>query len=367
MNKNQKGKTSRPPLKANVQAKTVSPVYPSVEKMLEGKSLYVFLGLAGFLVLVVFRHFITFRDLYLYKDIGCDTVTYWWPHYVQFSHYIHTEGIPKWAFNYGMGQNVYAFGIEDPFTFFLCLLPQDSIPYGIIFMEIIKIIGGGLFFYLFLRTLTISRLASVAGGLLYSFSGYMILGSGWYLVSAEAFYIAMVLYCAERFLRHGVWYLLPIPFCLIGILQPFYIYLDALLLTVYCIARGLLNNQKWKEIVISLFKIGGLALFGVLLGSVFIFANVYQLIDNPRVSGQASLVKMLSSTPMFQLTPSHLSQMAVYRMFSNDLMGAGSVFQQGGSNYLEAPILYIGLLSLLLAPQAFLFLLKEKGISILFL
>ena len=356
MAKNQKAKA---PLKADTQEKVVTPVISS-DSLLLGKGLYIFLGVAALLALYIFRDFISFQNLYLYKDIGSDTVTYWWPHYVQLSQYLHTIGIPKWAFNQGVGQNIYAFGIGDPFSLFLCLLHKDAIPYAIIFMELIKIITAGLFIYLYLRTLDVSLFAAITGALLYSFGGYMILGSGWYIVSTEALYAAMVLYSAERFLRHGTWYWLPIPFFLLGMLQPFYIYLYGLLLTVYCIARTALGKQwQWKDTLVPLLKMGGLALLGVLMGSVVFFSNAMQLINNPRVSGGASTFQLLSSQPVFRFTPLIEIASSVYRLFSNDLMGAGSNFK-GAGNYLESPILYIGLLSLLLAPQAFLFFNKRQ-------
>jgi len=345
--------------KEGPQAKSVEPVI-STDSLLQGKSLYIFLGVAGLLALYIFRDFISFQNLYLYKDIGSDTVTYWWPHYVQLSQYIHNIGIPKWAFNQGVGQNIYAFGIGDPFSLFLCLLHKDTIPYAIIFVELIKIITGGLFIYLWLRTLDVSLFTAIVGGLLYSFGGYMILGSGWYIVSTEALYAAVVLYSAERFLRHGTWYWLPIPFCLLGMLQPFYVYLYAVLLIIYCIARAAVGKQwNWKDAFIPLLKIGGLALLGVLMGSIVFFSNAMQLINNPRVTGGASNFQLLSSQPMFGIAPLIETASTIYRLFSNDLMGAGSSFK-GAGNYLESPILYIGLISLLLAPQAFLFFNKQQ-------
>ncbi|HXP49813.1 MAG TPA: YfhO family protein [Bacteroidia bacterium] len=358
-----KGKRPIPQVKPSAQVKPTVPDPPTTEKLLAGKSLYIFLGVAALIVLIVFHNFITFNNLYLFKDIGSDTMTWYWPHYVQISGYIHSLGIPKWAFNQGMGQNVYAFAIGDPFTLILCLLPQNVIPYAIVYMEICKIMGGGLIFYFYLRMLNTSRLSSIVGGLLYSFGGYMILGSGWYITSTEVFYAAIVLYSVEKFLSKGVWYWLPVAFCLLGMLQPFYVYTYALLVTVYCITRNVITNLGWKDIAINLFKIGGLALFGLLLGAFVIFSDIFQLVDNPRVLGGASLINQLKAAPIFTITPQYLNSIAGFRLFSNDLLGTGSNFKAiNNFNYLEAPILYIGLVSLLLAPQAFLFFNKRKRI-----
>ncbi len=370
MNKGRKGKPYKPQAREGSKDR-VSPAAtperpagaelpaPDLEKMLKGKSLYIYLVLAALLALYVFRNFITFNQLYLYKDIGSDTVTYWWPHWVMLSYYIHSLGVPAWSFNQGMGQNIYAFGIGDPFSLFLCLLPKQAIPYAIIFTELFKIIGGGLIICWYLKMINCSDTASIAGGLLFAFSGYVILGSGWYFVSTETFYAALVLYSVERYLRQGIWYLLPIPFCLFGMFQPFFLYLYGLLAAVYCMVRGVLLKNDWKKTFVTLLKMAGFAAFGVLLGSAVFFPNAYQLINNPRVGGGASQFKTLFSSPIFSLTPNYISSNVISRLFSNDLTGTGSNFK-GWGNYLEAPVLYIGLISLLLAPQAFLFMEKHK-------
>ncbi|MCF6240871.1 MAG: YfhO family protein, partial [Bacteroidales bacterium] len=55
----------------------------------------------------------------------------------------------------------------------------------------------------------------------------------------------------------------------------------------------------------------------------------------------------------------NLGATTVLRFFSSDILGTGSNFQ-GWQNYLEAPLFYIGLLMLLLAPQVFIYLDKRK-------
>ncbi len=375
MNKNRQGKLNKPPFREtarnikksgsdsasenNVRQSFTTPAAPDIEKLLDGKAVYVYLILALLLAFYVFRNFVTFNNLYLFKDIGSDTITYWWPHWVNLSNYIRTLGIPCWSFNEGMGQNIYAFGIGDPFSMFLCMLPKEVIPFAIIFMELFKIIGGGLVVYFYLDLIKCSNAASIAGGLLFAFSGYMILGSGWYFVSTEAFYAALVLYSVERFLRDGVWYLIPIPFCLFAVLQPFFLYLYGLLAALYLIFRSLLGKPDWKAVSVTMLQMGCLAVFGVLLGSFVFLPNAYQLVNNPRVGGGASQFKILSSSPIFQVTPAYINSTLISRLFTNDLTGAGSNFR-GWANYLEAPVLYIGLLCLLLAPQTFLFFSRRK-------
>src|SRR5262249_32478671 len=81
-------------------------------------------------------------------------------------------------------------------------------------------------------------------------------------------------------------------------------------------------------------------------------------LESPRVGGNVSYAPSLRSQRVLALaTPGELSSVAL-RLFSNDLQGTGSNFR-GWGNYLEAPILYVGLITLLTAPQ-FLVSLKKR-------
>src|SRR5262249_8347581 len=105
-------------------------------------------------------------------------------------------------------------------------------------------------------------------------------------------------------------------------------------------------------------KIIVLATLGAAVSSVFLFENVSQLFESPRVGGNVSYASRLRSQRVLApATPEELSSMAL-RLFSNDLQGTGSDFR-GWGNYLESPILYVGLITLLTAPQ-FLVSLKRR-------
>jgi hypothetical protein len=80
--------------------------------------------------------------------------------------------------------------------------------------------------------------------------------------------------------------------------------------------------------------------------------SFYAIINSARGSGPTSLLRTLSSTPIFTLESSLHYLTAILRPFANDMLGTGSDFR-GWQNYLEAPMSYCGLISLILLPQAF--------------
>jgi uncharacterized membrane protein YfhO len=93
----------------------------------------------------------------------------------------------------------------------------------------------------------------------------------------------------------------------------------------------------------------------VSVGSAFM-----KMFFSPRVAGNASYSSLLSEGQNI-IDNSNLGATTIYRFFSSDLLGSGSNFL-GWSNYLEAPLFYIGLLTLLIFPQVFININKRKKI-----
>jgi uncharacterized membrane protein YfhO len=179
----------------------------------------------------------------------------------------------------------------------------------------------------------------------------VILGGGWYIFSYDALCIALLLFAYEKLRNRRAWYLLPIPFALIAAYQPFELYLYALLLILYSLVRSFETSPwQWRQAVQSVLKAGALGFVGVLVSAPFFVSNVVQILNSPRVGGKESFFHILSSQPVFRFAPPAQYVSEVLRLFSNDLMGTGSAFR-GWQNYLEAPLLYAGLITLLLVPQ----------------
>lgn len=329
---------------------------------LSNKGKYILLLSILLISLYVFKDFILLKNLYLFKDIGSDSINSSYPQLIHISEYLRSEGIPKWSFSQGMGQNIFPFSLGNPFDLILYLLPSKYLAYGIVYVEILKIIIGGLFYYLYLRTIELTEYASIIGGMLFSFSGFMILGGGWYTFSTEAVYAALLLYSFERFFKYGSWHLFPIAIALISAFQPFNVYLYGLFLLLYMLFRYPVTNEgRLKGMHKLLLKVTGLGLLGLSMSSFFLFNNLLQMMESPRIGGDASYSNALLSTPVFSIEGIEHNITAVMRFFSNDLLGTGSYFK-GSYNYLEAPIFYIGLVNLILAPQIFIHLNRRRKI-----
>lgn len=320
---------------------------------------FILSGLLVALTLFVFRDFVLLKNVFLYKDIGSDSINGWYPDLYHISDYIHEFGLfPKWSFYAGMGQNISGLIFGDPFSLALYLAGSDHIATLVGFIEAAKLITAGLFFYLFVRQLNITSYAAIVGAMCFAFCGFIVLGTCWYQHSTEACLTAFLLFAVEKLL-HKKWVYFPFAIAVIGVTLPFDLFLFTLLIAVYVFVR--LYDQfgfsrKIWNVYGQLFILG---LLGIGMGAIFVLPKLQMMLDSPRVSGDVSFFSALMSTPVFQLDGLIENLTKTGRLFSNDLLGTGNDFI-GTVNYLEAPLFYMGLVGLLLFPQLFPFLSKKK-------
>jgi len=325
------------------------------------KGIWLALGLTVMLIIILFYDFILGNSYYLFKDIGSDSINLALPQLTLLTKYLHTEGFPMWSFSQGMGQNIMP-SLSDPFNWIVIAFGTGNIAYGFIWMELIKMLLTAMFFFLFLKQLRLSSLALLIGTLLYTFSGFIIIGSGWNIFSAEACFLALLLLSFEKLYLKNTWYLFPVAVALITMLQPFDLYFYGLFLVIYFLFRHFTSESpSWNKLFTVSLKMAGLGLLGIIISSFYLVSIMQMLLDSSRVSGNSSYAGKLLSHPVFGTESVVHNGTAIMRFFSNDLLGNGINFK-GWYNYLEAPMVYIGLLPLLLFPQVFIFLNNRRRI-----
>lgn len=301
---------------------------------------------------LIFRDFLFGNAVLLYKDIGSDSLTDYYPWFVHFSDYLRNEGFPSWSFAVGMGQDIFylaGYLLLDPVTW----LPKDLIAPALVYQHLAKILVAGLLFFRFLRLRRLELPAALLGSLLLCFSAYMTMGSCWYILADEVVCFTALLLATEQAVARGHWYFLTLAVGLVGFLGSFQLYLCALLLSFYVPAR-LLEQYGWqpRRLFRTCLLLAAAAILGLGGGALITVPNFFAILNSPRGSGTASEVATLSSLPAFGLESQLHYITAVLRSFANDLMGAGDGFR-GWVNYLEAPMTYCGLICLALVPQAF--------------
>ena len=114
------------------------------------------------------------------------------------------------------------------------------------------------------------------------------------------------------------------------------------------------NERDPKKIFSLLTKLFFLGATGVAMSSFFFINSIQLILESPRGSSDASYFNALFSKPIWDFEgvasgKTHYLT-ALMRLFSCDILGTGSNFK-GWYNYLEAPLFYCGLISLILFPH----------------
>ncbi len=333
----------------------------------------IFTSLLLLVGLVVFKDFIFAKKLYLFKDIGSDTINTFFPTYVLRSETT-AEGL-QYTFRSGMGAATLGGDVPfitkvirflvNPFDFILFRLDSETLAYAIGPLQVLKIMTAGVVFYFYLQTLSISKYVSIIGALFFAFSGFMIGGSGWHQHTYQLLYFALLLFGFEQALRKKRYlgFLLVLIFTFKA-LNVFYLYLFGTFLFIYAIFRIIEHYQSIKEALVFVGLSAGMTFIAFLLNFPSISASIEVILNQPRVSGNLSKAEQMQSISVFATGDFLHNVTAVLRLFSNDILGTGKmseVFANGNRyltsdykgyyNYYEAPMFYIGLLTLLIFPQ----------------
>ncbi len=334
---------------------------PFAEKI-QGKEMYLFLGALVLTSIFVFRDFLTFEKVYLFKDIGSDSLNIYLPWLTQLSEAM-KEGVPTWSFSQGLGQNNFPLWLGDFFADFIMLFGKERIPYLLAYAEVIKVILCGVVFYKYLTELKLNKLTVAITAYLFAFSGFVIMGTSWFIFSDEALYVSVILFGFERWLNHGkiFWFIFGVT--ILSFLQPFLLFPHAIFLCVYMPVRY--NDVKpgeWSKFPVFILKTLGIGAVGVAISAYQLLPDLLQYIESPRVGGEARLIEKLKAQPIFGVADEFLRFTTTFRAFGSDMLGTGSAFQ-GWQNYLEAPLFYCGILSLVALPQMFAGLNKQQRIA----
>ncbi|NOZ35181.1 MAG: YfhO family protein [Chlorobi bacterium] len=327
--------------------------------------------LSGIIILIgffAFSKYLTGEYLFFFKDIGSDSINQNYPAIIHKINLLKDGFFSKWSFYKGVGDS-YVSGIPvEPYGLF-----RSGIDYAgasfvganfFIFGRFLRIfifyfLFTGIIAYFYFRTLSVKKFAAVIGALLLTFSGYMVVGAGWGF-SSHIFKAIFLLLAFEQLYLKKRWFFFP--FAIIWLSSnPFVLFIYTIFLLLYSLFRYFSEQENGFTGYLKLTgKMILLGFIGVMMNFANLFKAFLKMYYSPRVVGDASYSNLLSSGQ--DITEhGNLGATTILRFFSSDMLGCGSNFH-GWFNYLEAPLFYIGLLTLLLFPQIFIHLNKRKKI-----
>ncbi len=323
-----------------------APVWPLNEK----QTFILFCGSSLVLTLILFSKYLFGPALFIFNDAGSDTLTMFYPDLVQAARYCREVGIPSWSFYVGIGSNTYPGMLLNPFHWVYIPMSAVTIAYSIAWVQAAILFLTGLVFYRFLREALFSLPVCIIGAMLYAFGGYLVVGSSWYGHSVVIFWMTLSFLGFELLLRKKNWWLFIIPFIMMLDVRSYFLILFMIL---YSVIRYLDVYQfSVRELLMGYKRLAICGIFGVLISLPFIGGQWHKFAYSPRVSGKVSFSEHLSSNFPFRPASAYHNLTAFFRLLSNDALGTANQFH-GWKNYLEAPLFYIGLITILLVFQFF--------------
>jgi len=287
--------------------------------------------------------FLTLASVYLFRGVSHDSINFDYPNLLHYWDYTREVGVPFWSFSQGMGQDIFPFSFGNIFRAVLLLLDRDQIAFGIAYVEFLKLLLAGWFFYLYLKSMGFSGFSGLIGSILYAFSSFMILGSTLGLFSTECVYFALLLYAFERLYGKGDGRLLPVVTALFAAFQPFALYLYGLFLVTYVFFR-VGSEQGWqpRRLRQLLLQTAALSALGIGMAAVFAWGIVQAMVASPRLEYLDIFSNSLALGNLFAVKFPAINGELPAMFFSVNLTNLGGP---------ESPLVYVGLLTLLLAPQ----------------
>lgn len=316
--------------------------------------------LVGLLFLIVFGDYFFGKYLYLFKDMGSDSLNIFYPQFVHYADLLREEGMVGWSFKQGMGQDITGMALGNPFNWLFYMVGASGIPYIVIYGVFLEIMLGGWIFNRYLKLLGYTPFTIIVGTLLFAFCGFVFGTSGFWNFWKLTVGGVLLLYCAELLIQKDKWW--PFPIAVFFLAGP-RLFLFIIFLIVYTILRHVdLYGWNTKKLLITGGKMMALGLIGIMISAYTFMPAVNNLINSPRIAGDASSFNALLAKPIFGFpSEEHELGTSIMRLFSSEMMG--TLKKDGYNafwNYFEAPFYSISTLGLLLIPLVFFQLDKRK-------
>ena len=328
-----------------------TPVYQFPEWPLNVKqTFWAFFGCIVLITLTIYSPYLFGDKLFLFTDVGSDTLTMFYPNLVEAARYFQETGIPAWSFYTGLGANNYPGFLNSPLQWPYLMMDAVTIAHSIAWVQAAVMIGVGLVFYKFMRVAEFSLPVSFIGAFIYTFGGYLVIGSTWYGHSHVILWMTLAILGFELLLRKKMWWVFPIPFIMLLGARGYFL---VLFIAFYGTIRMIdFYGWNWKALLGGYKRLAICGIIALLFSIPFIGGEWHRFRYSPRVSGDVSYSDELAERSVLHTSNQEHMLTAFFRMISNDGVGAGDDFK-GWKNYLEAPAFYMGLITILLVLQFF--------------
>ncbi len=310
------------------------------------KETLLYLAFSSLVFLALYRRFVFGQAVYLYTDIGSDSVASSYPILVMLSRLFRAGDFSFYTLSSGLGADTAATFLQylNPLKGFLLFFDRSNMTAGLLLQLYLDTVICCFASWRYFRLLTGHQAASMVAGLLFSFSGYAVLWSQNLSFGVCFTMFALTMLALEAFLQKKS--LLRF-LALIGVLAVyvftnyFFCYMTALFVILYIPVRSLLVKDRPGLFLKGFFSTGLAAVCALLMAAVAVAAVAGNFLGSVR-TGDASR----SFTGLLKIAVDvRVAFACAARLFSENMTGIGDAYT-GPDNYYEIAVLFMSALFL---------------------
>ena len=296
-----------------------------------GPVIILILGNAVFFAL--YRRFFTGDAVYLYTDIGSDSVTSSLPILSMLQRLFAARDLSGYSLSAGLGSSTAALLLKylNPMKLPLLFFSGSSLPLGLMVEMLIQTNVIAIFSWFFFRRLLRHGTAALYASLAWTFSGYITLWSqnlttGSCMACFTVVMAALLPVLQKPSFRRNL--LLALSLALFLLTNYYYCYMTGFFVLIFLIFYVIAKKKSFTQFLVSGLQILGCAPFAGLLSAAALLPSLAGFTGSGRTTSLSAVRSGLSITSAREL----FSLLA--RLFSVNTLGAGNAYT-GTMNYYE--------------------------------
>lgn len=298
---------------------------------------WIFAAYLSLIFLILYRTFLFGSAIYMYSDIGTDSVSSSYPIIVFFARKLQQADFAAYSPGFGLGSGTLALALQyiNPLKLLLLLFGKEGFPIGILLQLYLQTLITAFAAKAYFRQVLKKELSVYAAATIWAFSSYVTLWSQNYSFGVPYMMFTLTIALTHHFLVvGGKKYFLLLSGCLalFFFTNYYFYYTSAVALAFYVLLWDLYHRRKFPKILYDLFRLLGAGLSSLLLAALGVAVNLMSITGSDR-AGQLSFLRQLSPRSFFE-TDFRMISAIFLRFFSNDLIGSGKYYS-GVSNYYE--------------------------------
>lgn len=292
------------------------------------------------ITLVLYKQYIWGSRLLIFSDIGSDTYYAYYPLDTYYGKLLADLDFSFWSFKPALGAGLnWIPELTNPLVLFQNLIGFENISHMYVWRALLSSILAALAWNYYLKIFQLKKSTNILFSVLYGANGYLILWGQHLQSQYPLILFPIILRAIDELVRADKFTIkYPIALALLGISNYYFAFCFSVYSIVFFLWRLFTHIKQSKKLLKISFRFIVLSIIGICLASPALLPAYLQVASSTRLGNTYPNIG-------FSMTD-YMS--FVGRAFSNNMLGFPTIGFHGRTNYYEAPVLYCGIITLIL-------------------